>query len=81
MLEHETDTLSYNPFDLTKVWPKNYPLIDVGMMELNRNPENFFSEVEQSAFNPVNIIPGIGFSPNKMLRGRLFAYGDAQRYR
>ncbi|HQX46444.1 MAG TPA: catalase, partial [Steroidobacteraceae bacterium] len=72
----------YNPFDLTKVWPhKDYPLIEVGVMELNRNPENFFAEVEQSAFNPANIVPGIGFSPDKMLQGRLFAYGDAQRYR
>ncbi|QPD02377.1 MAG: hydroperoxidase HPII(III) (catalase) [Candidatus Nitrospira kreftii] len=60
---------------------KDYPLINVGVMELNRNPENFFAEVEQSAFNPANIVPGIGFSPDKMLQGRLFAYGDAQRYR
>jgi catalase len=69
-------------FDLTKIWPhKDYPLIEVGVMELNRNPENFFAEVEQSAFNPANIVPGIGFSPDKMLQGRLFSYGDAQRYR
>ena len=72
----------YNPFDLTKVWPhKDYPLIEVGVMELNRNPENYFAEVEQAAFNPANIVPGIGFSPDKMLQGRLFSYGDAQRYR
>ena len=64
------------------MWPhKDYPLIDVGMMELNRNPENFFAEVEQSAFNPANIVPGIGFSPDKTLQGRSFSYGDAQRYR
>ena len=71
-----------NPFDLTKVWPhKDYPLIDVGVMELNRNPENFFAEVEQAAFSPANIVPGIGFSPDKMLQARLFSYGDTQRYR
>jgi len=72
----------FNPFDLTKVWPHaDYPLIDVGVLELNRNPENYFADVEQAAFNPANIIPGIGFSPDKMLQGRLFSYGDAQRYR
>ena len=80
----ETDAAKcpYNPFDLTKVWfHDDYPLIEVGVMELNRNPENYFAEVEQSAFNPANIVPGIGFSPDKMLQGRLFSYGDAQRYR
>ncbi len=56
-------------------------LIDVGVLELNRNSENYFAEVEQAAFNPANIVPGIGFSPDKMLQGRLFSYGDAQRYR
>jgi catalase len=72
----------YNPFDLTKVWlKKDYPLIEVGVLELNKNPQNYFAEVEQSAFNPANIVPGIGFSPDKMLQGRLFSYGDAQRYR
>ena len=82
MPEKEASTIPYYPFDLTKVWPhKDYPLIEVGVMELNRNPENFFAEVEQSAFNPANIVPGIGFSPDKMLQGRLFSYGDAQRYR
>ena len=71
-----------NPFDLTKVWPhKDYPLIPVGVMELNRNPENFFAEVEQAAFSPANVVPGIGFSPDKMLQARLFSYGDTQRYR
>ena len=78
----ETGEVPYNPFDLTKVWPhKDYPLLTVGVLELNRNPENFFAEVEQSAFNPASIVPGIGFSPDKMLQGRLFSYGDAQRYR
>src|ERR1700737_551743 len=70
------------PFDLTKVWPHaDYPLIEVGVLELNRNPENFFAEVEQAAFAPTNIVPGIGFSPDRMLQGRLFSYGDTQRYR
>lgn len=82
MPELEADTYHINPFDLTKVWPhKDYPLIDVGILELNRNPENFFAEVEQAAFSPSNVPPGIGFSPDKMLQGRLFAYPDAQRYR
>ena len=82
MPEKEAATCPYHPFDLTKVWfHKDYPLIEVGMMELNRNPENYFAEVEQSAFNPANVVPGIGFSPDKMLQGRLFSYGDAQRYR
>ncbi len=82
MPEADAARVPYNSFDLTKVWPhKDYPLINVGVMELNRNPENFFAEVEQSAFNLANIVPGIGFSPDKMLQGRLFAYGDAQRYR
>ncbi len=82
MTEEQAKKLSYNPFDLTKDWStKDYPLIPVGMMELNRNPENYFAEVEQAAFNPANVVPGIGFSPDKMLQGRLFAYGDAQRYR
>ncbi|MFR9650707.1 MAG: catalase [Rikenellaceae bacterium] len=82
MSESEADEYRINPFDLTKVWSKReFPLIDVGVMELNRNPENYFAEVEQSAFNPMNVIDGIGFSPDKMLQGRLFAYGDAQRYR
>ena len=82
MSEDESKKCNFNPFDLTKVWPhKDYPMIDVGVLELNKNPENYFADVEQSAFNPANIIPGIGFSPDKMLQGRLFAYGDAQRYR
>jgi catalase len=82
MPEKEAATFPYNPFDLTKVWyHKDYPLIEVGEFELNRNPENYFADVEQAAFNPANIVPGIGFSPDKMLQGRLFSYGDAQRYR
>lgn len=82
MTEEQARTSEINPFDLTKVWyHKDFPLIDVGIMELNRNPENYFAEVEQAAFNPMNIVEGIGFSPDKMLQGRLFSYGDAQRYR
>ncbi|MDB6141786.1 MAG: catalase [Pseudomonas sp.] len=82
MPENEAGSYHLNPFDLTKVWPhKDYPLIEVGVMELNRNPDNFFAEVEQAAFNPGNIVPGVSFSPDKMLQGRLFSYGDAQRYR
>ena len=80
--EKDTAQFPFNPFDPTKVWPhKDYPLFDVGVLELNKNPENYFAEVEQSAFNPASIVPGIGFSPDKMLQGRLFSYGDAQRYR
>lgn len=82
MPEHEAATYAVNPFDLTKVWPhKDYPLIEVGEIELNRNPENYFAEVEQAAFTPANIVPGIGHSPDKMLQGRIFSYGDTQRYR
>jgi len=82
MPEKDAAKCPYNPFDLTKVWfHKDYPLIEVGFFELNRNPENYFADVEQAAFNPANIVPGIGFSPDKMLQGRLFSYGDAQRYR
>jgi len=82
MTENQAKECSFNPFDLTKVWShKNYPLMDVGVLELNRNPENYFADVEQAAFNPANVVPGIGFSPDKMLQGRLFSYGDAQRYR
>ena len=71
-----------NPFDVTKVWPyADYPLIEVGKLVLDRNADNYFAEVEQSAFDPGNFVPGIGPSPDKMLQGRLFAYGDAHRYR
>jgi catalase len=82
MTEAQAKTHKHNPFDLTKVWPKgDYPLIEVGEMELNRYPENYFADVEQAAFSPANIVPGIGFSPDKMLQARLFSYADAQRYR
>ncbi|WP_329136260.1 catalase [Streptomyces sp. NBC_01476] len=75
-------TYRFNPFDLTKVWPHaDYPPIEIGKLELNRNPENVFAEVEQSIFSPAHFVPGIGPSPDKMLQGRLFAYGDAHRYR
>jgi catalase len=82
MPEAEADTTSYNPFDLTKVWPHgDYPLIEVGIMELNRNPENYFAEVEQAAFSPANVVSGIAHSPDKMLQFRIFSYADAHRYR
>ncbi len=82
MTEEQAAAMPYNPFDLTKVWYKGeFPLIEVGVLELNRNPANYFADVEQAAFNPANIVPGIGFSPDRMLQGRLFSYGDAQRYR
>lgn len=80
----EKDAVSYrwNPFDLTKVWPHaDYPLIEVGILELNRNPENYHAEVEQASFSPSNIVPGIGFSPDRVLQARIFAYADAHRYR
>jgi catalase len=82
MTDDQAKEYPFNPFDLTKVWSKaDYPLIEVGFFELNRNPENFFAETEQAAFSPANIVPGIGYSPDKMLQARLFSYGDAQRYR
>jgi catalase len=82
MPEAEAETYHIHPFDLTKVWPhKDYPLIEVGVMELNRNPANYFNEVEQAAFSPVNIVPGMGYSPDKMLQARLISYPDAHRYR
>lgn len=82
MTEEQANKMPYNPFDLTKVWfKKDFPLHTVGILELNKNPENYFQDVEQSAFSPANTIPGIGLSPDKMLQGRLFAYTDAQRYR
>ncbi|WP_186670732.1 catalase [Sporosarcina sp. BP05] len=82
MTEEQANNMPYNPFDLTKVWyKKDFPLIEVGEWELNRNPDNYFAEVEQAAFTPANVVPGISFSPDKMLQGRLFSYGDAQRYR
>ena len=78
----DAKTYRFNPFDLTKIWPHaDYPLITVGTMTLNRNPENFFAQIEQAAFSPGNTVPGIGLSPDKMLLGRAFAYNDAQRNR
>jgi catalase len=82
MPEAEASTTNYNPFDLTKVWPHaDYPLIDVGVIELNRNLDNYFAELEQAAFSPSNVVPGIGVSPDKVLQARIFAYADAHRYR
>ena len=82
MPEKDAASYRFNPFDLTKVWPHaDYPLIEVGVVELNKNSENFFADVEQSAFAPNNLVPGISVSPDKMLQARLFAYSDAQRYR
>ena len=82
MTEEQARTHYENPFDITKIWRHGeFPLIEVGVLELNRNPENYFAEVEQSAFTPAHVVPGIGFSPDKFLQGRLFVYGDAQRYR
>lgn len=82
MPEADAEKVPYHPFDLTKIWPKaDYPLIEVGEFELNRNPENFFLDVEQSAFAPSNLVPGISVSPDKMLQARLSNYADAQRYR
>ncbi|MDQ3156188.1 MAG: catalase [Actinomycetota bacterium] len=78
----DAKTYRFNPFDLTKIWPHgDYLLIKVGTMTLNRNPENFFAQIEQAAFEPSAIVPGIGFSPDKMLLGRTFAYSDTHRYR
>jgi len=82
MPEKDAEKVPYNPFDLTKIWPhKDYPLIEVGVLELNRNPENYHAEVEQSGFSPANVVPGIGHSPDKMLQFRIFSYADAHRYR
>ena len=82
MPELEAETYALNPFDLTKVWPhKDYPLIEVGILELNLNPQNYFAEVEQAAFEPGNMPPGMGASPDKVLQARLLSYPDAHRYR
>lgn len=82
MPEADAKNYRWNPFDVTKVWPHaDYPLIEVGVVELNRNPANYFAEVEQSAFSPANVVPGISFSPDKMLQARIFSYADASRYR
>jgi catalase len=82
MTEERATAHRHNPFDLTKIWPKaEYPLIEVGVMELNRWPDNYFAEVEQAAFAPSNVVPGISFSPDRMLQARLFSYNDTARYR
>jgi catalase len=82
MTTEQAKTYAINPFDLTKVWPYNdFPSIEIGVMELNKNVENYFMEVEQSAFSPSNVITGVGVSPDKMLQARLLAYPDAHRYR
>jgi catalase len=82
MPAEEAKNYRFDIFDVTKVWPhQDYPPIDIGKMVLNRNPSNYFAEVEQAAFSPGNFVPGIGTSPDKMLQGRLFAYHDAHRYR
>lgn len=82
MSEEDVKSCEFNPFDLTKVWPHaKYPMIKVGTMTLNENPKSYFNEIEQASFSPSNIVPGIGFSPDKMLQARIFSYPDAQRYR
>lgn len=82
MSEEEAKKCSFNPFDLTKVWPHgDYPMIKVGTMTLNENPKNYFQQVEQASFSPSNIVSGISYSPDKMLQARIFSYPDAQRYR
>ena len=82
MSEEQAKTFRWNPFDLTKVWPhKEFPLVDVGVLELNENPKNYFAEVEQAAFAPAHVVDGIGYSPDKMLQGRILSYPDAHRYR
>jgi catalase len=82
MSELDAAKTAYNPFDLTKVWPhQDYPLIEAGVLELNRNPDNYFEQIEQAAFSPSNVVPGIGFSPDKVLQARIFSYADAHRYR
>lgn len=82
MTEAQASAHYENPFDVTKTWSqKEFPLIEVGELELNRNPQNYFAEVEQAAFGPSNMVPGVGLSPDRMLQGRVFAYADAHRYR
>lgn len=82
MTEEQTKTFRWNPFDVTKIWPQGeYPLHEVGVLELNENPRNYFAHVEQAAFAPAHVVDGISFSPDKMLQGRILSYPDAQRYR
>ncbi len=82
MTQEEAKSFKWNPFDLTKIWPhKDFPLVDVGTLELNKVPDNYFAEVEQAAFAPAHVVDGISYSPDKMLQGRLLSYPDAHRYR
>jgi catalase len=82
MSEDQARRTDFDPFDLTKVWPhKQFPLVEVGILELNRNPENYFAEVEQASFSPANVVPGIAHSPDRMLQFRVFSYADAHRHR
>lgn len=82
MTQDEANNCQFDPFDLTKVWPHgDYPLIDVGVIELNKNPDNYFMQIEQSSFSPSNVVSGISWSPDKMLQARIFSYADAHRYR
>ncbi len=82
MTDEQAHNSTFNPFDLTKIWPHgDFPLIDVGIMELNQIPKNYFADVEQSAFAPAHVVDGISYSPDKMLQGRLLSYPDAHRYR
>ena len=82
MTNEEAKNCSFDPFDLTKVWPHgDYPMIKVGTMTLNENPKNYFNEIEQASFSPSNVVPGVSFSPDKMLQARIFSYPDAHRYR
>ena len=82
MTEAQAGELPFNPFDVTKVWlHADFPPIKIGVLELNRNPDNYFAEIEQLAFSPSNVVRGIGHSPDRMLQGRLLAYADAHRYR
>ncbi len=82
MTEAQAESFRWNPFDLTKVWPHGeFPLIEVGQLELNRNPDNYFAHVEQAAFTPGNVVPGISWSPDRMLQARIISYADTHRYR
>jgi catalase len=82
MTNEQAQAFAFNPFDLTKIWPHaDFPLIDVGVLELNQIPKNYFADVEQSAFAPAHVVDGISYSPDKMLQGRLLSYPDAHRYR
>ena len=82
MTDDQSKNFKFNPFDVTKVWPHHdFPLIDVGIMELNKIPDNYFRDVEQAAFAPAHVVNGIGYSPDKLLQGRLLSYPDAHRYR